>query len=201
MDEITYPCLKFNAGFTNLDLKSKRGRKWRHFDGLAQDYSNPIAIALELLQSCAKPSICMGWKQLLFCALHSFYVCLNMVKSGKHDLAVFCFVGLYLMYLPIFIRAISVALGNRKITQWPIWRHQMETFSTILALCEGNSPVPGRFPSQRPVTRCFDVFFNSRLNKGLSKQPRRRWFETPSRPLWRHCDDSEITRKDVVNIS
>ena len=37
------------------------------------------------------------------------------------------------------------------------WRHQMETFSALLALCEGNPPVTGGFPSQRPVTElwCF----------------------------------------------
>ena len=34
----------------------------------------------------------------------------------------------------------------------------METFSALLALCEGNSPVTGEFSSQRPVTRSFDVF-------------------------------------------
>ena len=33
------------------------------------------------------------------------------------------------------------------------WRHQMETFSALLAICAGNSPVPGEFPSQRPVMR------------------------------------------------
>ena len=63
----------------------------------------------------------------------------------------------------------------------------METFSTLLAICEGNLPVTGWFPSQRPATRNFDVFFYLLLNKRLSKQSRRRWFETPSRPLWRHC--------------
>ena len=31
------------------------------------------------------------------------------------------------------------------------WRHQMETFSPLLALCAGNSLVPGEFPAQRPV--------------------------------------------------
>ena len=41
-------------------------------------------------------------------------------------------------------------------------------------------PVTDGFPSQRPVTRSFDVFFDLRLNKRLSKQSRRRWFETPS---------------------
>ena len=40
------------------------------------------------------------------------------------------------------------------------WRHQMETFSALLAICVGNSPVPGEFPAQRPVTRSFDVFFD-----------------------------------------
>ena len=47
---------------------------------------------------------------------------------------------------------------------------QMETFSLLLALCAGNSPVTGKFPSQRPVTRSFDVFFDLRLNKRLSQQ-------------------------------
>ena len=51
----------------------------------------------------------------------------------------------------------------------------------------GNSPVTGEFPSHRPVTRSFDDFFDLRLNKRLSKQSRRRWFETPSLSLWRHC--------------
>ena len=67
----------------------------------------------------------------------------------------------------------------------PWWRHQMETFSSLLALCAGNSPVTGEFPAQRPVTRSFEVFFDLRLNKRLSKQSCGWWFETPSRSLWR----------------
>ena len=70
----------------------------------------------------------------------------------------------------------------------PWWRHQMEAFSALLALCERNPPVPGGSPSQRPVTQSFDVLFDVRLNKRLCKQSRRRWFETPSRSLWRHCN-------------
>ena len=65
----------------------------------------------------------------------------------------------------------------------------METFSALLVICTGNSPVPGEFPSQRPVTLSFDVFFDLRLNKRLSKQPGGRWFKTLSRPLWRHRND------------
>ena len=46
----------------------------------------------------------------------------------------------------------------------------METISTLLAICAGNSLVNGEFPTQRPVTQSFDVFFHLRLNKQLSKQ-------------------------------
>ena len=52
-------------------------------------------------------------------------------------------------------------------------------------LC-GEFTGPGEFPTQRPVTRSFDVFFDLRPNKRLSKQPRGWWFETPSWSLWRH---------------
>ena len=45
----------------------------------------------------------------------------------------------------------------QNVSAW--WRHQMETFSALLAICAGNSPVPGEFPAQRPVTQSFDVFF------------------------------------------
>ena len=68
----------------------------------------------------------------------------------------------------------------------PWWRHQMEAFSALLGICAGNSPVPGEFPAQRPVTRSFNVFFDLRLNKPLSKQSWGWWFETLSRPLSRH---------------
>ena len=64
------------------------------------------------------------------------------------------------------------------------WKH----FLALLALCVGNSPVTGEFPAQRPVIRSFGVFFDLHLNKRLSKQSRRWWFETPSRSLWRHCN-------------
>ena len=54
----------------------------------------------------------------------------------------------------------------------------------------GNSPVSGEFPAQRPVTRNFDIFFDLRLNKRLSKQSWGWWFGTLSRPSWRQCNES-----------
>ena len=69
------------------------------------------------------------------------------------------------------------------------WHHQTETFSAL--------PVPGEFPAQRPVTRSFDVFFDLRLNKRLSKQSWGWWFETLSRPLWRHRNESSHNFKVV----
>ena len=79
---------------------------------------------------------------------------------------------------------------NVCMTTW--WRHQMETFSVLLAFCAGNSLVPGEFPSQRPVTQSVGVFFDLRLNKRWSKQSRCWWFETPLGSLWRHCNGKII---------
>ena len=79
-----------------------------------------------------------------------------------------------------------------KCNTW--WCHQMETFSALLVFCEGNSPVTGGFPSQRPVTQSFGVFFDLRLNIRLRKQLRRRWFELISRSLWRHDNEGNTTR-------
>ena len=81
----------------------------------------------------------------------------------------------------------------RTFFQMSRWRYQMETFSALLALCEGNPPVADGFPSQRPVTRSFDVFFDLRLNKWLSKQSRRRWFETPLHSFWCLSNGTEIS--------
>ena len=57
-------------------------------------------------------------------------------------------------------------------------------------LC-GEFTGPGEFPTQRPVARSFDVFFDLRLDKRLSKQSWDLWFETQSRPLWRHSNDKQ----------
>ena len=76
--------------------------------------------------------------------------------------------------------------GGISPTNWQLqfkswWRHQMETF-------------PRYWPFVRwiPITEAndteLDVFFDLHPNKWLSKQSGRRWFETPSRSPWRHCD-------------
>ena len=85
------------------------------------------------------------------------------------------------------------------------WRHQMETFSASLAFCAGNSPVSGKYPTQRPVTRSFDVFFDLRLIQWLTKHSRGWWFETPSRPSWCRCNESrrhwqQFSRGDICQI-
>ena len=52
-------------------------------------------------------------------------------------------------------------------------------------------------PTQRPVTRSFNVFFDLHLKQQLSKQRRRRWFETPSLSLWRHCNADMYVQSDL----
>ena len=50
-----------------------------------------------------------------------------------------------------FLQISSSDLTKMRAYTW--WRHQMEAFSALMAVCAGNSPVTGEFPAQRPVTR------------------------------------------------
>ena len=82
--------------------------------------------------------------------------------------------------------------GYAQKSDKPIYKSMMtssnEKQSALLALCAGNSPVTGEFPSQSPVTQSFDDFFDLRLNKQLRKQSWGWWFETLSCSWWRHCN-------------
>ena len=102
---------------------------------------------------------------------------------------------------------LQVAVTNTTYVVWQLrnssvligwWRHKMETFPALLVICAGNSPVTGEFPAQRPVTRSFDVFFDLRLNRRLSKQWWAWQFETLSRPLWCHRNGNDWGLMRVV---
>ena len=89
--------------------------------------------------------------------------CITTTKHSKAK-TVCIFLGIYCTFQCsnpcVGLNTLSViwahgACSTHNIAWWP---HQMETFSALLALCAWNSPVPGEFPSQRPVTRSFDVF-------------------------------------------
>ena len=126
---------------------------------------------------------------------------------------------LILESLPIFIRVGSLAQGqsydcpsaseatlkNRgKMNQYQTttkrewFAYYMMTspngniFRVTGHLC-GEFTGPGEFPSQRPVTRTFDVYFDLRLNK----QSWGSWFETLSSPLWRHSNVMGCTLSSV----
>ena len=66
----------------------------------------------------------------------------------------------------------------------PWYHHDMDTLSTLLALCDGNPPVTGGFPSQGVIIRISDICLVVRLNKLLSKQSSYWWSETS----WRSRD-------------
>ena len=75
---------------------------------------------------------------------------------------------------------------HSSLTLFPVswWRHQMETCSASLAFLRGIH----RSSVNSPHTDQWRRALMFSLNKRLSKQSRRRWFETPSRSLWRHCN-------------
>ena len=101
---------------------------------------------------------------------------------------------------PVSYAHCFVVSGYIVVITWIMWvshPYSMMTssngnISALLTICAGNSPVTGEFPTQRPVARSFDVFFDLHLNKRLGKQSRGCWFETLSHPLWRHCNSTWI---------
>ena len=78
------------------------------------------------------------------------------------------------------------------------WPHQMDTFSALIAYYEGKPLIIDGLSSERPATRNIDIFFGQRLNKRLSKRSRRRWFQTPSRPLLRHFNS--VINKNITVV-
>ena len=97
------------------------------------------------------------WVNAKYCGLYT---------RGVNTLSIFWIVK--------FITAVNLAMQEGRalvimvLIALPWWRHQMETFSELLALCAGSSLVTGEFPTQRPVIWSFDVFFDLHLNKLLS---------------------------------
>ena len=83
----------------------------------------------------------------------------------------------------------SMNIGHAWESIYPNFLHWSMTTSSNGNIFRFTGPLCGEFNSQRPVTRSFDVF--SAVNKRLSKQSWGRWFETPSRSLWRHCNASK----------
>ena len=98
--------------------------------------------------------------------------------------------GMVLVWLAMTSSESLTKLAMKKAAPFNIswWRHQMKTFSALLAFCAGNSPVTGEFPSQRPVTRSFDFFLWSAPKQTLVQTIETPVIETPSCSLWCHCN-------------
>ena len=107
---------------------------------------------------------------------------ITQLVANKFNYAILIWISSYI-YVNLYKRFI--------LYSW--WRHQIEIFSALLALCTGNAPVTGEFPTQRPVKGSFDVFFHLRLNIRQSRQSRPWWFETQASSLWRHCNGQKMT--------
>ena len=102
-----------------------------------------------------------------------------------------------IIYIYPYSRLVHWHMGGTIITM--MTSSNGNIFRVTGPLC-GEFTGPGEFPTQRPVTRSFGVFFDQRLNKRLSKQSLGWWLETIWCPFWRHRNDpdvSKITLKDM----
>ena len=115
--------------------------------------------------------------------IHYLKGCHNLTSTFKEPIHEFVHVWLIttrcLTVMRLFVNALTLILQDDVIK----WKHfpRYWAFEWVIH----RSSVTREFPAQRPVTRSFDVFFDLRLDKRLSKH----WlFETPSHSLWRHCN-------------
>ena len=141
----------------------------------------------------------------VYCKLRAIYSSLTILRLATDSMNLYWYQQFPFLTLQWYCCPVSIEVHRASYyllyrLPWSCWRHQMEKFSASLAICAGNSPVPGEFPAQRPVTQSFDVFFDLRLNKRLSKQSWGWWFETLSRPLWRHRNGVQIL-DFCINVS
>ena len=90
-----------------------------------------------------------------------------------------------------------VALKSDKCLFNPCWRHQMESFSALLALCAGIHRWPSNSPHKDHWRRAWCFLWSAPWNKRFSKQSRRGWFRTTSRSLWRHWNVNRYTKLSV----
>ena len=165
-----------------------------HIDGFMQDCSSSNVLAMELLQTCTKPSTnSRGITDVNFVVIEQ-----KSIQTTKGISSTFRSNCMRVSYVQCEILCdrftFILIIGNTFIT-WSEFNLIMMTssnkniFRVTGPLC-GEFTGPGEFPTQRPVTRSFDVFFHLRLNKRLSKQPWGWWFDTPSWSLWRQCNDT-----------
>ena len=81
-----------------------------------------------------------------------------------------------------------IAQISGELLHIPWWRHQMETFSALLALCVGNSSVTVNSPHRGQWREALMFSLTCALNnERLNKQSWGWWFESTLHSLWRHC--------------
>ena len=123
-DLIAHPCPNYNRGSAKPTLKL--GHEW--------------VIPSYVLCRCAYLSLLITNSIDLLC---TFLLCILRHKCS-------CISGTPLKWLQTIHKILFCPTQHVQLT-W--WRNQMEAFFALLALCAGNSPVTGDFPSQRPVMR------------------------------------------------
>ena len=99
-----------------------------------------------------------------------------------------------------YFGTVVVTLGSRPLFQHEVSVIKATFLQDMMTSSNGNlirvtGLLWGEFTGhqKRPATRSFDVFFDLRPNKRLSKQSGGWWFEMPSRPLRRHSNEVRKT--------
>ena len=176
--DIRTPCFYMNAETScRTALQITQNNEWRPIHRMENECGNVVLTTGSFLlrKKAAMMFITDVCIQLLYiCLINSAFIYHTVCSTRQVAMNNVC---------PTFL-VFNIHTHADCPLSW--WRHQMKTFSALLAICVGISPVTGECPTQKPVARSFDVFFDLCRNKRLSKQSWG-WY------LRRHCTHYEVS--------
>ena len=153
---------------------------WEHIlpypPGRPQNWQNCDSYK-EALDHCSKSVLNRETEKI-----NTIEICGLSGQMVFHDISASHLFGVMKFLVTPFPPSVSIATKSMMTSS------NVNIFRVTGPLCGEFTGHRGEFPSQRPMTRIFGVFFELCLNKRRSKQSRRRRFETPSRPSWGHCN-------------
>ena len=140
-----------------------------------------VFVVISLGKLLNKQSSCLWFEPSPSCDVNAMHTkTYNGFVTISNDLQIF-FRHSY-SYMILHLRGLNC--GN-KLTS--LWRHQRKHFPRYWSFVRGIHWLPWI-----PLTKASDAelwcFLWSAPEQTSRKQSRRRWFEMPSRSLWRHCN-------------
>ena len=135
--------------------------------------------------------MCVGTRQLLTSTIELPFHIVFTINISRYRVHIILntFIYNYVVYSLTMYIILCVHISSGVVFAFYMMTSSNGNIFRVTGHLCGEFTGPGEFPAQWPVTQSFDVFFDLRLNKRLSKQSWGWWFETLSWSLWHQCNE------------